>query len=666
MEAKYLEKLQNVEAEAKNLGKLIEDAQDKLNEPVAKLKNEQERLKYRVNILKRAYEDEVGKDIRHMKNITQMLRLYFTIAVDKAYPGLADFPVTVTPTNNPKFGDYQCNVAPPLFAMLKGKNVGVANPRQIAEAIIREFPKSVDVIEKLEIAGPGFINVFLNVEYLIEETKTVFLHGALPAPNPCKKRVIVDMSSPNVAKEMHVGHLRSTIIGESIARLMEYSGHDVLRLNHVGDWGTQFGMLICLLQDKFKDYLKDAKQLPVSDLQTFYKEAKKLFDEDEDFKKRSYACVVQLQSLNPEYIKAWNLICDVSRKEFSKIYARLDIKNLVERGESFYQKRMESLVKELEAKGLLEDDIPEGGGALQGIRKIMHPPDKSLPLIMVKSDGGFTYDTSDMATAKNRIEEEKAEWIIYVVDAGQGTHFQSVYKCAKRAGIWDPNRVRVDHVGFGVVLGEDKKKFKTRSGDTVKLADLLDEGIKRAGDKLREKGRDKEMTAEEFEAAMTSVAYSCIKYADLSHNRNHEYVFSFDKMLEDKGNTAVYLLYAYTRIKSIARKAGVSLEQLVEYATKSKISLSNPKEHKLMKTILKFPEIIEKCGTELVLHPICELLYDIAVYFSEFYDSCYCIEKDSKTGETKIHMDRLVLCEATANVLKQGFEILAIRPLHRM
>ncbi|CAL8110860.1 unnamed protein product [Orchesella dallaii] len=666
MESKYLEKLQNVEAEANTLEKLIEDAQEKVNEPVAKLKNEQERLKYRVNILKRAYEEEVRKDIKHMKNIAQMLRLYFTIAVDKAFPGLEDFPVAVAPTNNPKFGDYQCNVAPPLFAMLKGKVAGIANPRQIADAIVREFPKSIDVIEKLEIAGPGFINVFLNPEYLIEETRTVFLHGALPAPNPCKKRVIVDMSSPNVAKEMHVGHLRSTIIGEGLARLMEYLGNDVLRLNHVGDWGTQFGMLICLLQEKFSNYLTGNKQLPVSDLQTFYKEAKKRFDEDEDFKKRSYACVVELQSLNPEYLKAWNLICDVSRKEFTKIYERLDIKNLIERGESFYQKRMETIVKELDAKGLLEDDLPEGGGALQGIRKIMHPPDKSLPLIIVKSDGGFTYDTSDMATIKQRVEEERADWIIYVTDAGQATHFYSIYKCAKRAGIWDPTKVRIDHVGFGVVLGEDKKKFKTRSGETVKLADLLDEGIKRAGDKLKEKGRDKEMTQEEFNAAMTSVAYSCIKYSDLSHNRVHEYVFSFDKMLEDKGNTAVYLLYAYTRIKSIARKAGVSLEQLQEYGNKSKITLAHPKELKLMKTILKFPETIEKCAAELVLHPMCELLYDIAVYFSEFYDSCYCIEKDSKTGETKIHMDRLLLCEATANVLKQGFDILAIRPLHRM
>lgn len=238
-----------------------------------------------------------------------------------------------------------------LKQVLKGKNAGVANPRQVAEAIIREFPKNVDEIAKLEIAGPGFINVFLADSFVINETKNLFMNGALPAPPRHKMKVIVDMSSPNVAKEMHVGHLRSTIIGESTARLMEYVGHDVLRLNHVGDWGTQFGMLINLLQEKFPNYLTDVKELPVSDLQTFYKEAKKRFDEDEEFKKRSYACVVELQSHNPDFLKAWNLICDVSRKEFSKIYERLDVQNLVERGESFYQDRMNAVVKELDSKG---------------------------------------------------------------------------------------------------------------------------------------------------------------------------------------------------------------------------------------------------------------------------------------------------------------------------
>jgi len=285
---------------------------------------------------------------------------------------------------------------------------------------------------------------------------------------------------------------------------------------------------------------------------------------------------------------------------------------------------------------------------------------------MVKSDGGFTYDTSDMATIKFRLEEEKGDWLIYVVDAGQSVHFQTIFGCAEELGILDRSKVRIDHVEFGVVLGEDKKKFKTRSGDTVRLADLLDEGIARADAKLREKGREKEMTPEEFDAAKAAVAYGCIKYADLSHNRSHEYVFSFDKMLDDKGNTAVYLLYAYTRIKSIARRAGVSIEELTKYAREQPVNLNHEKEKKLMKVLLRFPEVIEKAASELVLHPICELLYDTATSFSEFYDNCYCIEKDQSGTIQKIHYDRLILCEATANVLKAGFDILGLNYVGKM
>jgi arginyl-tRNA synthetase len=302
---------------------------------------------------------------------------------------------------------------------------------------------------------------------LEEEIRNVFVNGVRHAPVVVPRRVLVDFSSPNVAKEMHVGHLRSTIIGDSISRLMEFLGHDVIRINHVGDWGTQFGMLIAHLQDKFPDYNKEGYTLPLSDLQGFYRESKKRFDDDEVFKKRAYACVVELQAKKPEYIKGWNMICDVSRREFSKIYQRLGVV-VTERGESFYQDLMVSLVKELKDKNLLEAD--EG-------RYIMWGTKEKLPLTVIKSDGGFTYDTSDMAAIRHRIEEEKANWIIYVTDLGQATHFYSIFDCAEKAGILDRTKVRVDHAGFGVVLGDDKKKFKTRSGDTVRLLELLDEGM---------------------------------------------------------------------------------------------------------------------------------------------------------------------------------------------
>lgn len=342
--------------------------------------------------------------------------------------------------------------------------------------------------------------------------------------------------------------------------------------------------------------------------------------------------------------------------EFQSIYERLDIV-LIERGESFYQTRMLAVIKELEEKGLLEED--EG-------RKIMWADGISVPLTIVKSDGGFTYDTSDMATIKQRLEEEKADWLIYVVDAGQATHFQLIEKCAQRAGIMDPKRHRMDFVGFGVVLGEDKKKFKTRSGETVRLVDLLDEGLRRALDKLKEKERDKVLTERELREAQEAVAYGCIKYADLSHNRNHEYVFSFDKMLEDKGNTAVYLLYAYTRICSIARNANLSPEKLKELIKTTAVSLDHEKEWKLGKVLLKFPDVLVKITQDLCMHHLCEYIYEIATTFTEFYDSCYCIEKDSSGDVVKINVGRILLADVTAQVMKKCFDILGIKTVSKM
>lgn len=458
---------------------------------------------------------------------------------------------------------------------------------------------------------------------------------------------------------MHVGHLRSTIIGESISRLLEFLGHDVLRLNHVGDWGTQFGMLIAHLEDRFPNYATVSP--PISDLQTFYKESKARFDSDEEFKKRAYDRVVRLQSGNPNTVKAWTLICDVSRKEFKKLYDRLNI-SLIERGESFYQSRMEKIVKELEQNGFLEED--NGRKIMWGHAK---SEDGGIPLTVIKSDGGFTYDTSDMATIRNRIEEEKADWIIYITDAGQYTHFKTIFQCAERVGILDPKKHRVDHVGFGVVLGEDGKKFKTRSGDTVKLIDLLDEGLTRSLDKLREKERDKVLTAEELRQAQESVAYGCIKYADLSHNRNNEYIFSFDRMLEDKGNTAVYLLYAFTRIKSIARNCGGDYVNNIKAVLESnKISIEHEKEWKLAKQLLKFPDVINKITKDLCLHHLCEFVYEVCTTFTEFYDTCYCIEKN-KAGEiVKINAGRVLLAEATAQILDKCFYILGLKPVSKI
>ena len=319
---------------------------------------------------------------------------------------------------------------------------------------------------------------------------------------------------------------------------------------------------------------------------------------------------------------------------------------------------MKTVVELLEKAKVLEED--EG-------RKIMWAEGSKIPMTIVKSDGGYTYDTSDMAAIKQRIEEEKANRLIYVTDLGQGPHFDLIFAGAKKVQ-WLTDQVRVQHVGFGVVLGEDRKKFKTRSGDTVRLVDLLDEGLKRAHDKLMEKERHLVLSKEEMEAAQKSIAYGCIKYADLSHNRNHEYVFSFDKMLEDKGNTAAYMLYAYTRISSIARNVNLTSESILEDVQKNKteVSLEHEKELKLAKLLLRFADVLVKTADDLYLHTLCEYMYEVATAFSEFYDNCYCVEKN-KSGEIlKINMGRIVLCEMTAKILAKCFDILGLTPVEKM
>lgn len=622
------------------------------------LRDENAKLKYRLNILKRSLQEDAPvsapvQDSKAMLNINQRLQRVFAGAIAASYPELADPPLAVTPSQQAKFGDYQCNSAMAMAQMLKAKGVKV-NPREIAEKIVKNLPEN-ELVEKTEIAGPGFINVHLKRAFVSQLLSRLLVNGVQPPPLAKRKRVVVDFSSPNIAKEMHVGHLRSTIIGDSMCRLFEFLGYDVLRLNHVGDWGTQFGMLIAHLQDMFPDYLTVSP--PISDLQAFYKESKKRFDSEEDFKKRAYQCVVRLQSKEPDFIKAWNMICDVSRKEFQRVYDCLDVK-LIERGESYYQDMMTKVVKEFEDRGFVELD--EG-------RKIVFAPGQSLPLTVVKSDGGYTYDTSDLAALRNRLFDEKADIIIYVTDSGQSSHFQVVFAAAQMIGWYDPKVTRVEHAGFGVVLGEDKKKFKTRSGDTVRLMDLLEEGLKRSMDKLKDKERDKVLTPEELVKAQRSVAFGCIKYADLSHNRINDYVFSFDKMLDDRGNTAAYLLYAFTRIRSIARLANVDEAALRRAAETTEVRLEHEREWKLGKCILRFPEILGKIADDLLLHTLCDFLYELATTFTEFYDCCYCVEKDRHTGEVvKVNMWRLLLCEATAAVMAKGFDILGLHPVSRM
>ncbi|XP_004931696.1 arginine--tRNA ligase, cytoplasmic [Bombyx mori] len=644
------------------------------NPELDKLLTENEKLKHRLAILENAIKVETESSAAIKKEakkrtlpmlvtdtksvesnfcILEELKNLFEVAITNAYPDLENPPIALTLSgNNPKFGDYQCNSAMAIAQLLKANNVKT-NPREVANNILNKTPTS-PIVQRIEVAGAGFLNIHLNKEF-VEHVLSSILKSGIQPPAVKKEKVIVDFSSPNIAKEMHVGHLRSTIIGDSICRVLEFLNNDVVRLNHLGDWGTQFGMLIAHLQDKYPDF--KTKSPPISDLQAFYKESKKRFDEDEEFKKRAYSCVVQLQSHQPDYIAAWKLICEVSRQEFQKIYDRLDIK-IIDRGESFYQDRMDAVVQFLKGKGFLEED--EGRLIMWGSEKR-----EGIPLTVVKSDGGYTYDTSDMAAIKHRVDEEKANRFIYVTDVGQYTHFMTIDACARRAGILKDDQ-RVEHVGFGVVLGEDKKKFKTRSGDTIKLIELLDEGLKRSLDKLVEKGRDKVLSSEELKRAQEAVAYGCIKYADLSHNRINDYIFSFDKMLDDKGNTAVYLLYALTRIRSIARNAQISLDSLLAEVDRIGLKLTHESEWKLGKTLLRFPEVILKVSSDLYLHSLCEYLYEISSAFTEFYDKCFCIEKDKEGKIVKIIYERLMLCEITARVMEKSLEILGIKTVSKM
>jgi len=633
----------------------IDISDENITPELKKLRSDNTKLIYQITHLKKNVKiEEESSSSNCMKSLIGQLTGVFGAAIRAAFPDLGDPAVAVTPSTNEKFGDYQCNSAMNLSQLLKAKGQK-SSPREIAQKILDHLPTS-NLIEKVDIAGPGFINVHLKKSYVETEISSMLKTGVMPPNVGPRKKILIDMSSPNIAKEMHVGHLRSTIIGDSIANLCEFVGHEVKKINHIGDWGTQFGMLITHLIESFPNYKTESP--PIGDLMSFYRASKKRFDEEEEFKVRAYAAVVKLQAYDKDYTKAWTLICDESRKEFEKVYERLDITNLIERGESFYQPLMSPVVEALDKLGLT---VVEDG------RKLIWPPGFKVPLTVVKSDGGNTYATSDLAAIKHRLEDEKADWILYVVDAGQAMHLNSVYAVAAKADWYDPKKTRVEHVGFGVVLGEDKKKFKTRSGDTVRLVDLLDEGLKRSMAKLEEKERHNVLSASELEAAQIAVAYGCIKYADLSHNRSGDYVFSFDKMLDDKGNTAVYLLYMLTRIRSIARTAKVSEADLAEAVKNADVKLDHPREWKLAKLLLRLPEVISGMVEELKIHPLCEYMYELAGVFSEFYDVCYTVEKDRTTGEIiKVNMSRLLLIEATAKVMEAGFKILSIRTVHRM
>jgi len=555
----------------------------------------------------------------------------------------------VAPTNDPKFGDYQSNVALRLAKPLK------QNPRAIAQAIIDNLSNE-DMCETPTIAGPGFINFKLKSGYIGQLLSQIQNDPRLGIPQvqPSKK-VIVDFSSPNIAKEMHVGHLRSTIIGDAISRILEFRGYDVLRLNHVGDWGTQFGMLIAYLREAYPEALTTANALDIGDLVSLYKKAKVRFDEDEEFKQTARQEVVKLQGGAEDSLRAWKLLCDQSRKEFQVIYDRLDIK-LQERGESFYNPFLENVVIELKETGLLEKSEGAMCVFLDGFTNKDGDP---LPLIVQKTDGGFNYATTDLAAINYRVKEDGADRIIYVTDSGQANHFAGVFQVARKAGIL-PENVEVVHVPFGLVLGKDGKRIKTRSGETVKLKDLLDEAVINAREKLetRLKEEEREETPEFIDRVAQVTGLSAVKYADLSQNRTSDYKFDFDKMLDLKGNTAPYLLYAYVRPQGVSRKGNIDFSQL---DSNTKIVLSENEELALAKHILQFEEIIKEVEVSLLPNRICLYLFELSQKFNQFYEQCDILNADEPQKTS-----RLILADLTARTIKLGLSLLGIDVLERM
>lgn len=586
-----------------------------------------------------------------MNTLLNSLKNAFQNAICKTYPELKEneLSLDVTQSTNSAFGDYQCNSAMKLTKILKSP------PKAIAENLIKALDfktkNGLPLISQASIAGPGFINVTVDPHFL-EAHVNHLLHdphlGIEKTRHPIK--VIIDFSSPNTAKEMHVGHLRSTIIGDCLAHLFEFLGDDVLRLNHIGDWGTAFGMLIAYMKLTAPDVLNGKTSTDLTHLVTWYKESKARFDTDPEFKKASQLEVVALQRGDPECLKAWNIICGISRIAYQEIYDLLDIR-IQERGESFYNPLLPGVVKDLESKGLVS--ISEGAKCifLSGYQNREGEP---LPLMIQKSDGGYNYDTTDLAAIRHRIDVEKAQRIIIVTDAGQATHFKMIFKAAELAGYLDPKKVRADHVPFGLVLGSDGKKFRTRSGETEKLLDLIQAAVDQADAILKE--RSPEMEQNERKELARALGIGAIKYADLSSHRTSDYTFSYERMLRFEGNTAAFLMYAYVRVAGIKRKTNADIKELLKH---EKVKLTHPAEIALALHLTQLADALLATTEDLLPHRLTEYLYVLADRFNAFFRDC-------RVEGTPEQNSRLLLCEAVARTLKTGLEILGVRVVNKM
>jgi arginyl-tRNA synthetase len=555
----------------------------------------------------------------------------------------------VVPATNPQFGDYQFNGSLPLAKVLRQK------PRDIATQILEKLDVS-EISETPEIAGAGFINFRLKTDFLNGQINAAKADSRLGVASPTDiRKFVVDFSSPNTAKPMHVGHIRSTIIGDAISRILKFAGHEVIRDNHIGDWGTAFGKIIVGWKSQLDE--TNLQNDPIGEMERLYKSVNDAAKQDPTVEDSARAETAKLQAGDAENLAIWEKVRDLSQAQFDEIYAILGIEFDYTLGESFYNPRLPALVNELLEKGVARES--EGAVAIFSERKTEPKNDpflisrdgewKDFPAIVRKSDGASTYATTDLATLEYRLNEWAPNEIVYVTDSRQSGHFKQVFEAFKR---WKgDSSAQLVHAGFGMILGEDKTPFKTRSGDTVKLRELLDEAIERSEKIIAEKNP-------EFDAATVSqiarvVGISAVKYADLSQNRATDYVFSWDKMLSMNGNSAVYLLYAYVRTQSVLRRIGES--------TDGQISLVEPTEIDLAKQILRFGEAIENSLEDFRPHIMCDYLYELSGKLSAFWRDC-----NIKDAPDEIRASRLALVKLTGDVLKTGFGLLGIETVEQM
>lgn len=584
-----------------------------------------------------------------MKTIIEVLEEKTSRALAKV-SGIDRCPAIVRPAKDGKFGDYQVNGVMGVAKRLK------TNPRQLAEQVVGQLDLA-ELCEPPEIAGPGFINLRLKSDTVGQAVLRMAADEERLGVGTTAQvdTVVVDFSSPNVAKQMHVGHLRSTILGDSIARMLAFQGHRVIRQNHIGDWGTQFGMLIAYLRETSGQADAD---IHIDDLEQFYRSAKQRFDDAAAFADTARQAVVGLQAHEPESVAIWQKIVDASRGHYQPIYDQLHVQlaQANECGESFYNDKLPAVVTDLKAEGLAQDSdgavcvFPDGFKNKQG---------DPMPFIIQKSDGGYLYATTDLAALRYRVSELKADRIVYVTDSRQKLHFDMLFTVARSAN-WSAES-ELSHVMFGTVLGDDGTPLKTRSGENVKLQSLLDEAVERSLVVVEEKNPD--LAEDQKQRIAAAVGIGAVKYADYSNNRTSDYVFSFDKMLAMEGNTAPYMQYAYARVQSIGRKAQErGVDVAAELQNVETLDLSAPEALDLAKHLVRYGEAIDMAVADYRPNYLTTYLFELAQKFSTFYTHCPVL-----TAEGNERASRLMLCAVTARVIKHGLhELLGIEVVEQM